>query len=293
VTPPVTQPATRIAHDAVSPDAPDRQCGASSRIALGIQYDGAAFHGWQSQPHGKTVQDTLERALASFARTPLPTVVAGRTDTGVHALGQVVHFDTELDRAAFSWVRGVNAFLPSSVAVQWAKPMRPDFHARFTAFERTYYYVLYVHPIRSPMLGKRAGWVHTPLDVAAMREAARQLIGEHDFSSFRSSECQAKTPIKHMHAIDIAQSGPFVHFRFRANAFLHHMVRNVMGCFVAVGRGGHAPGWVAEVLAARDRNAAAPTFMPDGLYLAEVGYPPEFEVPPAHLSSLPWCPAWT
>ncbi|WP_244138839.1 tRNA pseudouridine(38-40) synthase TruA, partial [Burkholderia sp. BCC1640] len=172
-------------------------------MALGIQYDGAAFCGWQSQPHGKTVQDELERALKAFALVPLQTVVAGRTDTGVHGLGQVVHFDTDLDRSDFSWVRGTNAFLPSTVAVQWAKPMPDSFHARFAAFERTYYYALYVHPVRSPMLASRAGWVHTPLDIEAMREAARHLIGEHDFSSFRSSECQSKTPVKHLHQIDI------------------------------------------------------------------------------------------
>jgi tRNA pseudouridine38-40 synthase len=272
------------------------------RIALGIQYDGAAFCGWQSQPHGKTVQDALERALAEFAQAPLHTTVAGRTDTGVHGLGQVVHFDTMLDRTEFSWVRGTNAFLPSTVAVQWARAMPDTFHARFAAFERTYYYVLYVHPVRSPMLSGRAGWVHTPLDVDAMREAAACLIGEHDFSAFRSSECQAKTPVKHLYQIDIRRDaagaagarheGSFIHFRFRANAFLHHMVRNLMGCLIAVGRGRYPAGWLAEVLASRDRNQAAPTFMPEGLYLAHVGYPAEFAVPPAQLGSVPWSGVW-
>jgi tRNA pseudouridine38-40 synthase len=262
------------------------------RIALGLQYDGAAFCGWQAQPHGNTVQNVLERALEQFAQVPLPTVVAGRTDTGVHALGQVVHFDTLLERAAFSWVRGVNAFLPPSVSVQWAKPVPPTFHARFAAFERTYFYVLYVHPVRSPMLARRAGWVHTPLDVEAMREAAGYLIGEHDFSSFRSSDCQAKTPVKHLYAIDIVEHGPFVHLRFRANAFLHHMVRNIMGCLVSVGRRRHPACWMAEVLAARERKHAAPTFMPDGLYLAQVGYPDGFGVPPPNLASLPFSEVW-
>ncbi|WP_246792033.1 tRNA pseudouridine(38-40) synthase TruA [Burkholderia perseverans] len=262
------------------------------RIALGIQYDGAAFHGWQSQPHGNTVQDTLEQALKAFALVPLQTVVAGRTDTGVHGLGQVVHFDTDLDRTDFSWVRGTNAFLPQSVAVQWAKPMPETFHARFGAFERTYYYALYVHPVRSPMLAARAGWVHTPLDVEAMRAAAAHLIGEHDFSSFRSSECQSKTPVKHLHQIDIRPSGSFIHFRFRANAFLHHMVRNLMGCLIAVGRGRYPADWLAEVLAARNRERAAPTFPPDGLYLAHVGYPEHFAVPPAQLGSVPWSTVW-
>ena len=263
------------------------------RIALGIQYDGTAFNGWQSQPHGKTVQDVLERALAEFARTPLQTTVAGRTDTGVHGLGQVVHFDTDLDRATFSWVRGTNAFLPHTVAVQWAKPMPETFHARFSAFERTYYYVLHVHPVRAPMLAGRAGWIHTPLDVDAMREAARCLIGEHDFSAFRSSECQAKTPVKHLYQIDIRATGELVHFRFRANAFLHHMVRNLMGCLVAVGRGRYPVAWMADVLASRDRDRAAPTFMPEGLYLARVGYPEPFAVPPASLGSMPFGGIWS
>jgi tRNA pseudouridine38-40 synthase len=266
---------------------------AVTRIALGIQYDGSAFCGWQSQPHGKTVQDALERALREFAQTPLQTVVAGRTDTGVHGLGQVVHFDTELDRTDFSWVRGTNAFLPKTVAVQWAKPMPDTFHARFSAFERTYYYALYVHPVRSPMLSARAGWVHTPLDVEAMRAATAYLIGEHDFSAFRSSECQAKTPVKHLYQIDVRQQGDFIHFRFRANAFLHHMVRNLMGCLVAIGRGRYPATWMAEVLASRDRNHAAPTFMPDGLYLAQVGYPEEFAVPAAQSGSVPWSTVWT
>ena len=266
---------------------------AVTRIALGIQYDGSAFYGWQSQPHGKTVQDALERALREFAQTRLQTVVAGRTDTGVHGLGQVAHFDTELDRTDFSWVRGTNAFLPKAVAVQWAKPMPETFHARFSAFERTYYYALYVHPVRSPMLTGRAGWVHTPLDVGAMRAAATYLIGEYDFSAFRSSECQAKTPVKHLYQIDVRQQGDFIHFRFRANAFLHHMVRNLMGCLVAVGRGRHPAEWMADVLASRDRNQAAPTFMPDGLYLAQVGYPQEFAVPAAQAASVPWSNVWT
>jgi tRNA pseudouridine38-40 synthase len=264
-----------------------------TRIALGVQYDGSAFSGWQSQLHGKTVQDELERALREFAQTPLQTVAAGRTDTGVHGLGQVVHFDTALERTDFSWVRGTNAFLPKSVAVQWAKPMPDTFHARFSAFERTYYYALYVHPVRSPMLAARAGWVHTSLDVEAMRAAVACLIGEHDFSAFRSSECQAKTPVKHLYQIDLRQQGDFLHFRFRANAFLHHMVRNLMGCLVAIGRGRHPVSWMAEVLASRDRNHAAPTFMPDGLYLAQVGYPDKFAVPAAQLGSVPWNTVWT
>lgn len=262
------------------------------RIALGIQYDGLAFSGWQAQPHGNTVQDALERALAAFAGMPVQTHVAGRTDAGVHALGQVVHFDTPLARSDYAWVRGVNAFLPKTVAIQWATPVSEEFHARFAAFERTYFYMLYVHPVRAPLLEGKCGWLHTPLDVAAMRAAVECLIGEHDFSAFRSSECQAKTPVKHMYAIDIGQQGSFYGFRFRANAFLHHMVRNLMGCLVSIGKGRQPPGWMAEVLASGDRRRAAPTFMPDGLYLAQVGYPDKFRLPPPNWSAWPYSMPW-
>jgi tRNA pseudouridine38-40 synthase len=263
------------------------------RIALGVQYDGAAFGGWQAQPHGKTVQNELERALREFAQTPVHTVVAGRTDAGVHGLGQVVHFDTELDRLDISWVRGPNSFLPKTIGVQWAKPMPNDFHARFSAFERTYYYVLYVSPVRSPMLATRAGWVHMPLDVDAMRACVVHLLGERDFSAFRSSQCQSKTPVKHLYQIDVRPQGDFIHFRFRANAFLHHMVRNLMGCLIEVGRGRRPPEWLAQVLASRSRECAAPTFMPDGLYLAQVGYPEKFAVPAPQTGSVPWSTVWT
>ncbi|MGI4814564.1 MAG: tRNA pseudouridine(38-40) synthase TruA [Janthinobacterium lividum] len=249
------------------------------RIALGLQYDGAAFSGWQSQPHGNTVQDVLEHALSRFTRTPVSVTVAGRTDAGVHALGQVAHFDTPLSREDFSWVRGVNAFLPASVAVQWARPVPETFHARFGAFERVYHYALCSHPVRQPLLVGRAGWIYAPLNVAAMQSAAALLVGKHDFSAFRSSECQARSPIKVMYGLDLVSSGRFFVFEFRANAFLHHMVRNIMGCLIMVGRGRQTPAWLAEVLASRDRRLAAPTFMPDGLYLSRVVYPAEFAIP--------------
>ncbi len=264
-----------------------------SRIALGVQYDGAAFSGWQSQLHGRTVQDTLARALAKFARQPLTTIAAGRTDTGVHALGQVIHFDTVLQRPEIAWVRGINTFLPATIAVQWAKPMPTTFHARFSAFERTYYYVLYVSPGRAPLLAGRAGWVYTPLNVDAMQRAAQVLVGEHDFSAFRASQCQAKSPLKHLSALDIEARGHFIHFRFRANAFLHHMVRNIMGCLISVGREKHSVDWLQAVLAGRSRCAAAPTFMPDGLYLAQIGYPSEFDVPASNLKDWPWSGIWS
>ncbi|MEF9384832.1 tRNA pseudouridine(38-40) synthase TruA [Ralstonia solanacearum species complex bacterium KE056] len=260
-----------------------------TRIALGIQYDGAAFSGWQSQPHGNTVQDVLEAALREFAGVALPTTVAGRTDAGVHALGQVIHLDTDLVRDPFSWVRGTNAFLPPTVAVRWAQAMPEDFHARFSAHRRTYYYALTYGPTRAPLLEGKAGYVTLPpgqvLDVAAMHEAAQVLVGEHDFSSFRAAECQAKSPIKTMYSTEVRGQGEWVFVRIRGSAFLHHMVRNIMGCLVAIGRGKRPAAWMGEVLAARERKAAAPTFMPDGLYLAEVGYPDAFRLPVSPASS--------
>ncbi|PSB92203.1 tRNA pseudouridine(38-40) synthase TruA [Candidatus Pandoraea novymonadis] len=262
------------------------------RIALGIHYNGTGFSGWQSQQHGNTVQQTLEKALGKFSGVNLSTTVAGRTDAGVHGLGQVVHFDTALKRADFSWIRGVNAFLPKSVAIQWAQGVTEDFHARFSAFERTYYYVLYVHPVRMPILEEHCGWLHTPLDVEVMHTAAQVLIGKHDFSAFRSSDCQAKTPIKHMYAIDVAHQGCFYIFRFRANAFLHRMVRNIMGCLTTVGRGRQPPEWIGDVLSSGDRREAAPTFMPNGLYLAHIAYPTRFAIPAPNWSVWPFPMPW-
>jgi tRNA pseudouridine38-40 synthase len=260
-----------------------------NRIALGLHYDGAAFSGWQSQPHRNTVQDHLEDAIERFAGVRLLTTVAGRTDTGVHALGQVIHLDTELQRESFSWVRGVNAFLPPSIALQWALPVDQGFHARFLAYERMYYYALYTGPHRVPMVHGRAGYQMLPpgqrLDVDAMREAAAQLIGEHDFSAFRAAECQAKSPVKTMYDVTIRDHGSWVFLRFRASAFLHHMVRNLMGCLVAVGRRRYPPQWLAQVLAGRDRKLAAPTFMPDGLYLVGVKYPDAYAIPAADPSA--------
>lgn len=256
-----------------------------TRLALGLHYDGTAFSGWQSQPHRNTVQDVLEDAIERFAGERLLTTVAGRTDAGVHALGQVIHLDTTLTREDFSWIRGINAFLPPSIAVQWARPVDESFHARFAAFERMYYYALYTGPHRAPLVHGRAGYLMLPpgkrLDVEAMREGAACLLGEHDFSAFRAAECQAKSPIKTMYDIDIRADRDWVFLRFRASAFLHHMVRNLMGCLVAIGRGRYPPGWMAEVLASRRRSMAAPTFMPDGLYLAGVRYPEAYGIPSA------------
>jgi tRNA pseudouridine38-40 synthase len=253
------------------------------RIVLGVQYDGRPWRGWQTQPGGGTVQDTLEAALKRFALIDIDTTCAGRTDAGVHALEQVVHFDTNLDRDMFSWVRGVNAFLPPSIAVRWATEAMPDgedqFHARFSATARTYHYVIYNHPVRSPLLAGKAGWVFRPLQVERMREAAQYLLGTHDFSAFRAAECQAKSPVKTMREIRIEQRGALIVVTLVANAFLHHMVRNIVGSLIVVGNGNQPPQWLAEILEGRDRSRAAPTFMPDGLYLAKIAYDEKWRLP--------------
>ncbi|MFM9982484.1 MAG: tRNA pseudouridine(38-40) synthase TruA [Burkholderiales bacterium] len=250
------------------------------RIALGIEYDGSRFLGWQTQPGGGTVQDALEFAIATIAAVPQVGVTcAGRTDRGVHARGQVVHFDTEADRPDSAWVRGVNALLPDSVAVVWSAQVPADFHARYSARSRTYRYRLINRPVRPALEARYVGWVHGPLDVNAMCEAARHLVGEHDFSAFRSSECQAKSPVRTLHSLEVAEKEGRIEFTVRANAFLQHMVRNLVGTLVYVGKGRHAPGWAAQVLESRNRSKAAPTFAPEGLCLEAVEYGPEWQLP--------------
>lgn len=264
------------------------------RLVLGVQYDGAGWHGWQTQPNGETVQDILEQALMAFTNTSIATTCAGRTDAGVHAVEQVVHFDTTLERPMCSWVSGVNAFLPASIVVLWAKELTFDnpeaqdnFHARFSAFARTYHYVLYNSPIRSPILSQRAGWVYRPLEVERMRRAAAHLIGEHDFTAFRAAACQAKSPVKHMYNIEIRQQGNLIVFSLRANAFLHHMVRNIVGALIIIGSGKKDPDWLGQLLESRDRGLSAPTFMPDGLYLAKIEYDKKWEIPQSSTQNLP------
>jgi len=249
------------------------------RVALGLSYRGAGYHGWQSQPDGATVQDRVEAALSRFADRPVRTVCAGRTDAGVHALNQVVHFDTEVAREPFSWVRGSNRYLPADIAVQWCRPVDARFHARNAARGRRYAYLLLESPVRPAIEAGAAGWVFRPLDGDAMRAAAAVLIGEHDFSAFRAAECQAASPVKVLRRIEIARRGAYWRFEFDASAFLHHMVRNLMGCLVAVGQGSRTPGWLAEVLASRDRDRAAPTFAADGLYFLGPYYDAELGLP--------------
>jgi tRNA pseudouridine38-40 synthase len=249
------------------------------RIALGLEYDGSAFCGWQTQPGGCGVQDHLEQALAKFADSPIAVTAAGRTDTGVHAAAQVVHFDTDARRNEASWVRGTNSLLHPAARVVWAREVRPDFNARYSARSRTYRYLLSNEPVAPAVLRGRVGWYHRPLDAAAMQSAASCLVGEHDFSAFRDSQCQAKSPVRDMKLARIARQRNLVVFTFRANAFLHHMVRNLVGALVYVGAGKHPAPWIGELLAGRDRRAAAPTFAPDGLYLAAIEYDPAFELP--------------
>lgn len=249
------------------------------RIALGLEYDGSPFCGWQSQAEGSTVQDTLQSALSQIAGEPISVVAAGRTDTGVHALEQVVHFDTQVNRPLNAWVRGVNALLPSSVAILWAHPVPDEFHARFSAHGRSYRYVLLNRATRSAIHAGKAGWFHAPLDIALMQAAAQHLLGEHDFSSFRAAECQAKSPVKHLRQLDISREGEMLVFDISADAFLHHMVRNIVGCLVYVGKGKYPPDWLGGVLASRQRSLAAPTFAPDGLYLRRIQYESKWGLP--------------
>jgi tRNA pseudouridine38-40 synthase len=225
------------------------------------------------------VQDAVEPALAAIAGAAVGITAAGRTDRGVHARGQVIHFDTEASRPASAWVRGVNALLPDSVAVLWSKEVDDEFHARYSAVARTYRYELLNRPVRPALAASYLGWFHLALDVQKMREAAAVLLGEHDFSAFRSSECQAKTPIRTLHALEIERAGERIDFVLRANAFLHHMVRNIVGTLIYVGKGRHSPERVREVLLSKDRSKAAPTFGPEGLYLEKIDYDARWGLP--------------
>ena len=268
---------------------------------MGVGYNGQRYSGWQSQLSGNTIQDHLEAALGRFATHRVSTLCAGRTDAGVHGLMQVVHFDTPLHRPAASWVRGTNTFLPADIAVQWAQPVPDGFHARASAIARRYAYVLLQSPVRPSVDAGRVGWVFYPLDHAAMQQAAQILLGEHDFTSFRASACQAKSPVKTLQRIAITRTPAtgaepsegfapcYWRFEFEANAFLHHMIRNIMGCLIAVGQGKKPPQWISEVLAARSRDVAAPTFSPDGLYFQGPVYEPHWGLP-SRTAAYDWLP---
>lgn len=260
------------------------------RIVLGVEYDGCGFHGWQTQPSKRGVQDALERVLTRIAHHPVATVCAGRTDSGVHASGQVVHFDTHSERPLTAWVRGSNALLPSGVAVLWSQSVpAPDreqgddergfFHARFSALTRCYRYTLLNRSVRPAMLAGRIGWFHRRLDETAMEEGAQLLLGEHDFSVFRAAECQARSPVRNLLVSQVRRYGEIIELDFEANAFLHHMIRNMVGALIAIGKGQYPPSWILELLASRSRKMAPPTFMADGLSLVGVRYPECWGVP--------------
>ena len=259
------------------------------RVALGIAYRGSAYSGWQSQPGGRTVQDHVDAAISTFAAAPLKSICAGRTDAGVHGLNQVVHFDTDVDRAADSWVRGTNRYLPGDIAVQWCRSVPASFHARASAIGRRYDYLLLESPVRPALESGLAGWTFRPLDGEAMRRAVHALVGAHDFSAFRSAECQALSPVKTMRDVAIQRRGAYWRFRFDADAFLHHMIRNIVGCLVAVGSGVRPVDWLGEVLDKRDRSLAAATFAPDGLYFVGPYYDAAHGIPD-RTAAMDWLP---
>jgi tRNA pseudouridine38-40 synthase len=249
------------------------------RMACGVEYDGSGFRGWQRQGEGvRTVQSCLERALAAVADHPVATRCAGRTDAGVHALAQVVHFDTQARRSVYAWIMGANSNLPADVNVLWVQPVPAHFDARFSALSRRYRYVILNRPYRSALYRQRAAWHYPPLEVERMRAAAQWLIGEHDFSSFRAAGCQSKSPNRNVHSLTVEQQGDWVVLEVEANAFLHNMVRIIAGVLMAVGDGRQAVEWVREVLAARDRTVAGVTAPAEGLYLVAVRYGEEFEL---------------
>jgi tRNA pseudouridine38-40 synthase len=251
------------------------------RLAVGIEYAGTRYAGWQRQDHAPSVQAEVERALGSVADHPIHAVCAGRTDAGVHALGQVAHFDTTARRPLRGWLLGANAELPSDVALTWVTEVAPDFHARYAALTRTYRYLVLNRPTRAPLAHARACQWRTPLDAGRMHAALQALVGEHDFSTFRAAECQAKGPVRRLDRISARREGQLVVVEVAANAFLHHMVRNIVGSALQVGEGARPLDWLAALLAGRDRRAAGPTAPPGGLYLAAVEYPIAAAIPPA------------
>ncbi len=255
------------------------------RIALGIEYDGSQFAGWQMQKHGtRTVQGELERALSTVAAEPIQVICAGRTDTGVHATGQVVHFDCSAERPDKAWIMGVNANLPDDISSFWVQHVADDFSARFSATARQYRYTILNRHARSAVLDRKVTWKHGHLDEQAMHRAAQVLVGEQDFSSFRSAACQAEHARRNVHWIKVSREGDFVYIDIEANAFLHHMVRNIVGSLIMVGRGEQPEEWIAELMQLQDRNQAGPTAASDGLYLVKVTYPEELGItPPVYL----------
>ena len=256
------------------------------QIALGIEYNGAAYYGWQKQIEVDTVQDRLEAALSLVANEKIDTFCAGRTDAGVHATGQVVHFTTQAQRNERAWTLGVNANLPNDIAVAWVKEVPDTFHARFSATARRYRYIIDNSNLRSAILSQGLSHYHDPLDEKSMHLAAQHLVGSHDFTSFRAKHCQAKSPCRTIEHINITRQGPYIIIDIKANAFLHHMVRNIAGSLIEVGKGKQSTDWLAQLLAVKDRSVAAATAKAGGLYLVDVDYPAMFELPTHHIGPL-------
>ncbi len=254
---------------------------AGSRIAMAVEYQGSCYRGWQSQdkPRVATVQDAVEGAVSSVAAAPVTVICAGRTDAGVHAAHQVVHFDAPTARSAKAWLAGSNALLPDDIAVRWAVPVANDFHARFSATARRYRYIILNQARRAAHMVGALTHVELPLDAGLMHKEAQVLVGEQDFSAFRAASCQSLTPMRNIHFVDVHRRGRLVIIDIQGNAFLHHMVRNIAGVLIAVGSGQQPPGWTAEVLAGRDRSRGGVTAKPHGLYLVDVHYPSEFGLP--------------
>jgi tRNA pseudouridine38-40 synthase len=248
------------------------------RIALGVEYDGSQYHGWQAQPGLHTVQQVIEHALTKVADQEISIVCAGRTDTGVHATNQVIHFDSDKERTLRAWIHGANSYLPKDVCVKWCREMPEDFHARYSALSRRYRYIIYNSPIRPALLRSSVTWQYRQLDHKLMHEAGQYLIGENDYTSFRSVECQSNTPMREVQQLEVSRVGDLLMIDITANAFLHHMVRNIAGVLMAVGTGKQPVEWVNEVLQAKDRRLGAETAPPYGLYLVAVTYPKEFGV---------------
>ncbi|HHJ19502.1 MAG TPA: tRNA pseudouridine(38-40) synthase TruA [Gammaproteobacteria bacterium] len=249
------------------------------RIALGVEYDGRRFHGWQRQSHARSVQQDLEQSLSQIADHPVSVVCAGRTDTGVHGLGQVVHFDAENFRKPHAWLLGTNTKLPDDISLQWVSFVPDDFHARFKATSRQYRYIIFNRATPSALFAGRATWVRGELDIAAMQLAASSLLGEHDFTSFRAAGCQAKHAVRSIYSVTLSRSGQFVYLDIHANAFLHHMVRNIAGVLIAIGQQKKPVTWARDLLAVKDRTQAGVTAPPDGLYFIKVAYPEKYQLP--------------
>ena len=258
-----------------------------TRIAVGLEYEGTRYAGWQTQRSVESVQALVEGALARVAAEPVSLVCAGRTDAGVHARGQVAHFDTAASRSMRAWMLGANSELPRDISVSWVRPVPAHFHARYSAEARTYRYLIFNRASRSGLFASRVTWVHRPLDAERMAQAATVLEGEHDFSAFRAAECQAKSPIRRMERLTVTRQGDWLAIEVTANAFLHHMVRNIAGLLIRVGKGDAPPSWAAEVLAGRDRRLSAPTAPADGLYLWHVRYPAAFPIPAPSCDMIP------